>query len=205
MTTSEQINELAAALAKAQAEMGGATKGSANPFFKSKYADLSSVWDACREPLTKHGLAVVQMPSFSSTADGPTVVTVETRLIHASGQFMSGAISAAPKDDSPQAIGSVVTYLRRYALQSVVGVAPEDDDAEAAQGRGRVAQAPAEPMGFQNWLSDLEATADEGTTALEATWKSSKAEFRAYLTAQAPQKWDAIKKRASKAKDLVRS
>ncbi len=64
MTTSPEINELAAALAKAQGEMGGALKDSANPFFKSKYADLSSVWEACRAPLAKYGLSIVQIPSF---------------------------------------------------------------------------------------------------------------------------------------------
>jgi hypothetical protein len=67
MTTSESINEIAAALAKAQSEMGGAVKDSANPFFKSKYADLSSVWDACRGPLTKNGLSVVQFPKTEYT------------------------------------------------------------------------------------------------------------------------------------------
>lgn len=136
MTTSETINEIAAALAQAQGEITGAVKDSANPFFKSKYADLASVWDACRAPLSKHGLAIVQSPR----ADG-TLVTVETMLTHASGQWIRDSLSVVAKDDSPQAVGSAITYLRRYALQSFAGVAPDDDDAEAAHGRSRGAVA----------------------------------------------------------------
>lgn len=127
---SESIKELAAALSKAQAEIKGAAKDSDNPFFKSRYADLSAVWDACREPLTKNGLAVSQFPS----ADGPKV-TVETILMHESGEWISRDLTITAKEDSPQAIGSAVTYARRYALAAVAGVAPEDDDGEAAEGR----------------------------------------------------------------------
>lgn len=129
---SEGINELAAALAKAQGAIRGAAKDTANTFFKSKYADLASVWEACRGPLTENGLSVVQLPS----AEGAKV-TVTTMLAHASGQSITGHLTASAKDDSPQAVGSAITYLRRYGLQSMVGVAPEDDDGEAAQGRGQ--------------------------------------------------------------------
>lgn len=132
MKTSEQINELAAALSKAQGEIEGAHKDSANPFFKSKYADLASIWEACRGPLSKNGLAVVQLPRL----DGNFVV-METRLLHSSGQWIEGELAATAKDDGPQAVGSTCTYLRRYALQSVIGVAPEDDDGEAATDRSR--------------------------------------------------------------------
>jgi hypothetical protein len=130
MTTSDSINEIAAALAKAQGEMGGAVKDAANPFFKSKYADLASVRDACIGPLSKHGIAVFQSPSVAGA-----VVSVETMLAHSSGQWVRGSVSCTAKDDSPQSVGSAITYLRRYALQSFAGVAPEDDDAEAAHGR----------------------------------------------------------------------
>jgi hypothetical protein len=110
MQTSEQINEIASALAKAQGEMAGAVKDSANPFFKSKYADLASVWDACRAPLSNNGLAVLQSP----TADGMKV-SVETTLLHSSGQWIRDTLSVSAKEDSPQAVGSAITYLRRYA------------------------------------------------------------------------------------------
>lgn len=130
--TSVEIKDLAAALALAQAEMEGAKKDAANPFFKSKYADLSSVWEACRGPLTKHGLSVVQTTSSDENAN--TVVT--TMLLHSSGQWIRDTLTAKPKENSPQGIGSTITYLRRYALAAIAGVAPEDDDGEAAQGRG---------------------------------------------------------------------
>jgi len=113
MTTSDSINELASALAKAQGEMGGAAKDSANPFYKSRYASLDSVWDACRGPLAKYEIAVVQSPS----CDG-TKVSIDTLLIHRSGQWMRGTLSVTAADDSPQAVGSAVTYGRRYALQA---------------------------------------------------------------------------------------
>lgn len=127
---SESIKELATALSKAQAEIKGASKDTQNMYFKSRYADLASVWDACRDALTKNGLAVSQFPS----ADGPKV-TVETILMHESGEWISRDLTITAKEDSPQAIGSAVTYARRYALAAVAGVAPEDDDGEAAEGR----------------------------------------------------------------------
>jgi len=152
MTTSEQTGELAAALAKAQGEMGAATKDAANPFFKSRYADLSSIIEASRGALTKNGIAVIQVPS----SDGARV-TVTTRLLHSSGQWLEGEVSATAKDASPQSVGSSITYLRRYALQSFVGVATADDDGEAAQAHsvaGAVAVAAAAKQ-----LADAPATA----------------------------------------------
>ncbi len=140
LTHSEQINEVASALAKAQGAMAPAMKDANNPFFHSKYADLASVWDACRKPLTSNGLSIVQSPS----AEG-TTVKLDTILLHTSGQWMCGTASAVAKDDGPQAIGSAITYLRRYALQSFAGVAPEDDDAEAGEGRTTGTQASAVP------------------------------------------------------------
>jgi hypothetical protein len=131
MTHSDTINELAAALAKAQAAIKGATKDSDNPFFKSKYADLASVREACNGPLTANGLSVVQTPS--TTPDGE--VSVTTLLLHTSGQWIADTLTLSPKDDGPQAMGSAITYARRYALAAFTGVAPEDDDAEAAEGR----------------------------------------------------------------------
>lgn len=130
MQHSEQLNELAAALAKAQGAMGGALKDSANPFFKSKYADLESVWSACRKSLAENGLSVVQGVSGTETG-----VTVTTTLLHSSGQWMRDTLPLQPKDMGPQGIGSAITYGRRYALAAMVGVYQTDDDAEAAHGR----------------------------------------------------------------------
>ena len=198
MTQSEQINEIAAALAKAQGEMEGAIKDSANPFFKSRYADLASVWDACRRPLAVNGIAVIQSPSVADLR-----VTVETLLVHTSGQWFRNDLSCAVKDDSPQVIGSATTYLRRYALQSLVGVAPEDDDGERAQGRGNgptTTSAPSigpAPAGYDAWLSALEAVVKNGTGALEYVWKDSKPSYRQFLTSSKPAKWEAMKKAAA--------
>ncbi len=129
-TMSQEIGELAAALAKAQGAIHGAAKGSDNPFFKSKYADLSEVWSACREQLSSNSLAVVQ--TTEPCSEGVIVVTT---LVHSSGQWMRGKLRMRPEKNTPQAIGSTITYARRYALAAIVGVAQVDDDAEAAMGR----------------------------------------------------------------------
>lgn len=195
MKHSEQINEIGAALATAQRQMKGAKKDSANPFFKSKYADLASVSAACMDALNDMGIAVVQAPS--SGLDGS--VSVETMLLHESGQWMSETVSGKAKDDGPQALGSLITYLRRYALAAFAGVAPEDDDAEAAEARGKQTAKLPKPAGFDTWLTDLGAVADEGTARLEAAWKASKPEYRQYITATDPKAWEAIKTKATKA------
>lgn len=130
---SEQINELAAALAKAQGKITGALKDSANPFFKSKYADLASVWDACRAALSENGLAVIQL-----TESDDSGVFVTTSLAHSSGQWIRSKLRLTPKDSSPQGMGSAITYGRRYALAAMVGVAQVDDDGNAASGQAGV-------------------------------------------------------------------
>jgi hypothetical protein len=137
MTKSEAINELAAALAQAQGEIRNATKDASNPFFKKNYADLASVREAIQPVFTKHGLAVTQL--LGNDAHG---VTVETVLLHKSGQWLSGTVSIKPVKDDPQGLGSAVTYARRYSLQSVAGIAADDDDGEAAMGRGTVNKTP---------------------------------------------------------------
>jgi hypothetical protein len=126
---SDSIKELATALAKAQAKIRHAVKDSANPFFKSKYADLASVWEAVREPLTSNGLAVTQVPDVQ---DGKSVLV--TMLMHSSGEWISGTYPIVPIKNDPQGVGSAITYARRYALQSLAGVCPDDDDGNAASG-----------------------------------------------------------------------
>ena len=149
MNQSESIAALAAALSKAQASITGALKDSANPFFKSKYADLASCWDACRKPLTDNGLAVIQT---IEAGDGRAVLV--TTLCHASGEWIKSYCPILTKDDSPQGQGSGITYARRYALAAMVGLAQIDDDAEAAQGRHKVS-APQNP----ELLAKIAATA----------------------------------------------
>lgn len=127
MTQSEQINELAAALAKAQGSMANATMNRTNPHFKSKYADLSSVLDAIRTPLSASGLSVVQ--TMQMTERG---MMLRTTLMHASGQFISTEYPL-PATQRPHEMGSALTYARRYSLAALVcNSADEDDDGNVA-------------------------------------------------------------------------
>ena len=129
-THSENISELAVALAKAQAETGIVIRDAVNPFFKSKYATLASVWEAVRPALTKNGLSIVQMPSHDEYG-----YYVETMLIHGSGQWIKNRTYMKVVKDDPQGVGSLISYARRYALQAMTMVCPEDDDGEVAMGR----------------------------------------------------------------------
>lgn len=130
MNKSDELKELATALAKAQSELCNASKSSANPFFKSKYADLAEVINTVKPVFSSHGLSITQMPSFESG-----VVSVETLLLHSSGQWISSVVSAPVTKQDAQGVGSAITYCRRYALAAVAGIAQEDDDANSAVGR----------------------------------------------------------------------
>lgn len=121
------INELAAALALAQAEMTNATLNKINPAFKSRYADLAAIREATLPALNKHGLALIQTTDF---LEGGLFLT--TRLVHKSGQSITGSYPL-PVADKPQVMGSALTYARRYAWASMCGItADDDDDADAA-------------------------------------------------------------------------
>ena len=127
LTHSDQINEVAAALAAAQLVMDNAHKESVNPGFKSRYADLASVRDAVNLPLAQAKIACVQAPSVEGKQ-----VRVETRFVHASGQWFACVVGAEAKAADAQSIGSAITYLRRYGLMALAGIAPDDDDGNAA-------------------------------------------------------------------------
>lgn len=198
---SASIAALVAALAKAQGEMEAAAKANINPHFKSKYADLASVWDACRGPLSKNGLAVLQPVS----ADGASV-TVTTILAHSSGEWISESLTMTAQQNTPQGVGSAITYGRRYGLSSMVGIAPDDDDGNAASARptnghremeNELPPAPAMPAGYDDWFTDMAAVADEGTQALQAAFTKSKVEYRRYLTQNEGRKWEALKAKAA--------
>lgn len=124
---SPEIIKLATALCKAQAAMEGAKKDSENPHFKNAYADLASVWDAVRKPLTDNGLAIVQFPRTNGNG-----VEIETTLLHTSGEFMCDVLWVPCSKNDAQGLGSAITYGRRYALMAVAGIAPVDDDWNAA-------------------------------------------------------------------------
>lgn len=126
---SETIKELATALAKAQGALRPAAKDAENPHFKSKYADLSAVWEACRGPLASNGLSVIQLPADSE----PGRMALTSMLLHASGEYISATYSIKLMQDTAHGAGSALTYLRRYALAALVGiVADEDDDGNGA-------------------------------------------------------------------------
>lgn len=128
MITSPSIATIMPAFLKAQEKMGSAKKGSLNPYFKSKYADLGSVMEVCKDALNENGIAVLQ------PVIGGSVTTV---LLHTSGEYISdeGTPIICSKPNDPQAQGSAITYARRYGLQSMLFIPAEDDDAEKAMDR----------------------------------------------------------------------
>lgn len=128
--TSPTLSELAKALAEVQKLIGRASKSSENPHFRSRYADLAEVWDTWQQVGPQHGLAVVQ-----STDVDEGGVYLLTRLLHVSGEWIQSRYPLRPVKEDPQGYGSALTYARRYCLAAMVGIAPEDDDAEAASGR----------------------------------------------------------------------
>ena len=131
MKSSESITELASALCAAQSQMGGAVKDSANPFFKSSYADLTSVIKAIKQPFADNGLSYTQFPVSNENGVG-----VSTRLMHISGQWLEMEYTLPTVKKDPQASGSAISYARRYALQSIAGIPTAEDDAESAMLRG---------------------------------------------------------------------
>lgn len=173
MTTSPELNELATALALAQGQMGAAAKDSKNPHFKSTYADLASIWQAAQGPLTANGLSVVQGPGMESG-----MVTLTTRLLHKSGQYMESTVSSSPgRGNGPQAVGSTLTYLRRYALAAMVGVVTDDDDGEAAR-RSEPPRRQQEPRGGFEPMQPKQADGHH------KSWAADRVRFCTWLTKQ---------------------
>jgi hypothetical protein len=209
MTTSESINEIATALAKAQAAMKPAVKDATNPAFRSKYADLAAVWEACRKPLTDNGITTLQ--DVQTMDDG---IGVLTRLIHSSGQWIEVGPLVVPlgKRDA-HGVGSATSYAKRYALSAAVGIVAEDDDdgnAASSHGTGAASSSkpsavPAKPKGYDEWRDALTAAADNGTAALKETWQGTKdrpvmPSFRNYFNATEKEgTLDALKAKAAQA------
>lgn len=127
LETSTEIAELSSALSNAQGAMGSAKKGADNPFFKSKYADLSEVIKAIKEPFADNGLSYTQFPVMDDESAG--VITV---LMHSSGQYMRSVYTLPLVKRDAQSVGSCITYARRYALQSIAGIPAADDDGNKA-------------------------------------------------------------------------
>jgi hypothetical protein len=200
--SSPELHELGAALAAAQLEIRDAKKSSVNPHFKSKYADLSEIVGVVRPVLAKHGIAVIQGASAAGNA-----VTVTTRLLHKSGQWIEMPLTMVAKDAGPQAIGSCITYARRYGVAAICGIASDEDD----DGNAAVQVAPAarpvavppptsKPDGYDAWWATLPGRADEGTEALAEAWRKAPEGCRAYVTQHEPGTWAQLKKRADTVK-----
>ena len=124
----DTCTDLFTALIKSQSEMGSAVKDSKNPHFRSRYASLAAVIDAVIPVLNANGVGVLQLPSIEGSE-----VRLTTILMHSSGQRLSSTVGAPlGKKQDAQAVGSAITYLRRYSLQSIMGLPVEDDDGNAA-------------------------------------------------------------------------
>jgi hypothetical protein len=130
MMQSDSIANLAKALSIVQGKLTHAKKDSANPFFKSKYADLESVWDACRDLLASNDLAVAQFPGTYSELDKSMSLT--TILTHASGEWISQEMSMPLSKVDAHGCMAILTYMRRASLAAVIGVVQADDDGNTA-------------------------------------------------------------------------
>jgi len=132
MRSSESIKTIAPLILKVQKQIGSAKKAGYNPFFKSHYANLGSVMEVCKDKLNTVGIAVMQ--NLGVTVNGGQFL--ETILLHDSGEWIGARMKLTPaKDNDPQAQGSAITYARRYALQAMMFIPSEDDDAEGAMKR----------------------------------------------------------------------
>jgi hypothetical protein len=157
--SSESIAKLTEALSKAQGIIEGAKKDADNPFFKTTYADLSSVWRACRGPLSENGLAVMQ--TVETCNDKYILVTT---LSHSSGEWMRSFMPILLVKHDPQSLVSSITYCRRASLAAMVGVCPSDDDGESAMCRDYVEVKPIHIPLSESQCAELDdLLADDGS------------------------------------------
>jgi hypothetical protein len=181
--------QIAASLAKAQAEMSNPAFDSVNPHFKNSYASLAAIRDAVVPVLARHGIAMTQ---DLTTAEGR--VSCATVLWHSSGEVMRfGPLTLPVSKEDAQGYASASTYARRYSLMSVAGVCGDvDDDANVASGKpaAAVEHAPP-PSGFDHWWNDLRSAKIEA--ALEAAWQAAPPGCRAYVTRIRAADWEALK------------
>lgn len=122
------MKNLAQALNKMQGAMPPAIKDASNPAFKSRYADLASVWDAIRKPLADNGLSVTQQTDVTDSGHMILVTTVW----HISGESLAARYPLTPTQNTPQSVGSCISYARRYSISALLGVVQDDDDGNAA-------------------------------------------------------------------------
>lgn len=184
---SEQTNDLVSALVKASAEIKTAKKDAENPFFKSRYSDLPSIVEACKSALLKNNLVVTQ-----STTLVNGVTALVTTLHHTSGQWIRGYYPVTAVKADPQAMGSAITYARRYALSAIVGVVSEDDDdGESAMGRSVY------PAPKRNYLECIEPVSRINTQG------NSEEPIKAPASADGSIDWKSVKIHFGKNKDMA--
>lgn len=181
MKHSEQLDKIGAALAKAQSEMEPAIKDKTNPFFKANYADLASVWAACRKALSDNGLSVAQ--GCGGTGDG----YLWTTLLHSSGQYITAECPLILGKRDPQGVGSAMTYYRRYGLAAILGITQEDDDAQSSmKPADKKAEAPAPSSTMDAAMDAVEKyktklQAAKTVQALQDVWKTIPAVYHKTL------------------------
>ena len=158
---SENITNLAAAVLGAQRDIGHALKQAENPYYKSMYADLTAVIDAVKGPLNANGITFLQAVDMG--CEGSAVV--DTILMHNSGQYLSTRTPIfCQKENDPQALGKGISYSQRYALQAILGLPTEDDDAEGAMARGKKT----EPAKYKKPDNDTKAEKEKEAADLKA-------------------------------------
>lgn len=176
MKMSETIAQLAEALSKAQGQIDDATKTGVNPHFRSKYADLAAVRSVIREPLAVNDISIIQAPR---TLDGE--VEVETMLLHKSGEYISETLRLPVGKWDAHGIGSGISYARRYGLMSILALAADDDDGNAAVEKPAAKLAPQINVG--PLFEKARAAAAQGNDALSKFWKECSEEQRGAFTA----------------------
>lgn len=160
------MKHIAAALVKAQREFGPALKSSSNPHFKSRYADLAACVEAVIDALNNNGIALIQQ-----THECDTGVVVETTFVHESGElFSAGKLHVPATKNDAQGYGSALTYGRRYSLMAACGIAPEDDDGNAATASAPP-KAPVKTIGEPE-LATITKLAQEAGVELNAVAKA---------------------------------
>ena len=184
------MKSIATAFVKAQKAFGPALKTSTNPHFRSRYADLSACVEAVMDGLNNNGIALVQQCSESDTG-----VVVETVFIHESGETLScGKLHVPAVKHDPQGYGSALTYARRYSLMAACGIAPEDDDGNAASRKSEVKKSEVDESTMVDLLAAIEATTSEEDL--------KKAYVKAYAYANNEPVWQ---KRVIAAKDKMKN
>jgi hypothetical protein len=185
------MQKVSAALVKAQKAFGPALKSSTNPHFKSRYADLSACVEAVIDALNENGIALIQRNIETESG-----VCVETVFVHESGESLSsGPLHVPAAKQDPQGYGSALTYARRYSLMAACGIAPEDDDGNAATSAKNAQKPTSKPDPAQEVINGVKAGDASGAatylaglseSAMNAIWAKLPADIQDKLTAAWP-------------------